>query len=69
MTMSDDVELLDLDAGLPTTAEDVAAQDRLRAPRLTTRQYVAWLRSLPPPDPRSERMRSVSIGEPFTLDP
>jgi hypothetical protein len=68
MTMSDDVELLDLDRGLPTTPEDVAAQDRLRAPRLTTPQYVAWLRSLPKPDPRSERMRSISIGEPFTLD-
>jgi hypothetical protein len=68
MTMSDDVEPLDLDRGLPTTPEDVAAQDRLRAPRLTTSQYVEWLRSLPMPDPRSERMRSISIGEPFTLD-
>jgi hypothetical protein len=68
MTMSDEVELLDLDRGLPTTPEDVAAQDRLRAPRLTTSQYVAWLRSLPKPDPQSERMRSISIGEPFTLD-
>ena len=61
-------ELLDLDQGLPTTPEDVAAQDRLRAPRLTTSRYVAWLRSLPTPDPRSERMRSISIGEPFSLD-
>lgn len=69
MTTSDDVELLDLDRGLPTTPEDVAAQDRLRAPRLTTAQYVAWLRSLPKPDPRSERMRSISIGEPFSLEP
>jgi hypothetical protein len=68
MTMSDDADLLDLDRGLPTTPADVAAQDRLRMPRLTTSQYVAWLRSLPRPDPRSERMRSISIGEPFRLE-
>ena len=67
MKTSEDAELLDLERGLPTTPEDVAAQDRLRAPRLTTSQYVAWLQSLPRPDPRSERMRSISIGEPFRL--
>jgi hypothetical protein len=65
---SDGAELLELDRGLPTTSEDVAAQDRLRAPRLTMDEYVAWLQTLPQPDPRSERMRSISIGEPFSLD-
>jgi hypothetical protein len=69
MKRSDETaERLDLDRGLPTTAEDVAAQDRLRAPRLTMSEYVRWLGTLPRPDPRSERMRSISIGEPFTLD-
>jgi hypothetical protein len=68
MKRSDEtVELLDLDRGLPTTAEDIAAQDRLRAPRLTMSEYIDWLRTLPQPDPRSERMRSISIGEPFRL--
>lgn len=66
---SDDDERLDLERGLPTTAADVAAQDRLRAPRLTMAEFVVWLRSLPAPDPRSERMRSISTGEPFRLDP
>jgi hypothetical protein len=31
-------------------------------------EYVAWLQTLPVPDPRSERMRSVTVGEPFTLE-
>jgi hypothetical protein len=69
MTTSDDAERLDLERGLPTTPADVAAQDALRAPRLTMDEYLAWLETLPAPDPRSERMRSISIGDPFSLEP
>jgi len=60
-------ELLDLDQGLPTTAEDIAAQDRLRAPRLTMDEYLAWLQSLPQPTYEQLRSLPISIGEPFRL--
>jgi hypothetical protein len=67
MKTSGDVDLLDLDRGLPTTAEDVAALHALRAPSLSRTDYEAWLRSLPAPTYAELRRRPVSIGEPFRL--
>jgi hypothetical protein len=69
MKRSGDPELLDLERGLPTTAQDVEVLRALRAPRLSRADYEAWLRSLPGPTMEELRRRSISIGEPFTLEP
>jgi hypothetical protein len=69
MKRSGDPELLDLERGLPTTAQDVEALHALRAPQLSRADYEDWLRSLPAPTLEELRRRPISIGEPFSLDP
>ncbi len=61
-------ELLDLERGLPTTAEDVAALRRLRQhPPVSTRDLLRFLASLKPPTWQELRSRHGPRGEPFRL--
>lgn len=67
MSSSDSAETLDLDRDLPTTANDIAALDRLRyGRRLTFDQYLECLAAL---DTTSNRLRSRAMprGVPFDL--
>jgi hypothetical protein len=61
-------ELLDLDRGLPTTPEDVAALRRLRfhSP-VTTREFFRFMAALEPPTYLALRARPGPRGEPFRL--
>ena len=64
---SSDSDLLDLERGLRTTAEDVAALQRVRRERrLSTEEYLRALARLPPP-PADSRRKRVYGGEPFRL--
>jgi hypothetical protein len=61
-------EPLDLDRGLPVTAEDVAAQRRLRAPAFASvAEYLAFLAALPAPSYEELRARRGPRGAPFVL--
>lgn len=64
-------EPLDLERGLPTTPEDVAALRRIRAARrrLSTADYLRALSQLPPLPPEALRRRRRATGtQPFRLD-
>lgn len=59
---------LDLERGLPTTADDVAALRRIReSRRLTTEEYLQALARLPPLTPEQQAARRHPRGEPFRL--
>lgn len=59
---------LDLERGLPTTAEDVEAQRRLRyLPRLSAEEYKRFLERLGPRPYEELLARKGPRGEPFTL--
>ena len=64
---------LDLERGLPTTAADVEALRRARAPvgppsAADTAEYLRFLASLPPPSPAELRARpGPAPGPPFRL--
>jgi hypothetical protein len=59
---------LDLEKGLPTTAEDVAIQRRLnRELRISPEAYKAFLESLGPRPYKELRARKTLRGEPFRL--
>ena len=62
-------EPLDLERGLPTSPEDVAALRRLReTARLTTEAYLQALARFPSPSPELLRQRRGPYGgEPFRL--
>ncbi len=62
-------EPLDLDRGLPTTPEDVAALHRLRRPpALSTEEFLRFLAQLEPPTWEALRSRKGPQGtEPFRL--
>ena len=70
MSSSDSGDLLDLDRDLPTTAEDIAALDRLRyGRRLTFDQYLECLAVLEVPSPARlrSRPRPTEGDAPFDL--
>jgi hypothetical protein len=59
---------LDLERGLPVTAEDVEAQRRLQAPPFeSVAEYLAFLASLPEPTYEELKARRGPRGEPFVL--
>jgi hypothetical protein len=59
---------LDLDHGLPVTAEDVVAQRRLQAPPFTSAgEYLDFLDALPAPTYEELKARRGPRGEPFVL--
>lgn len=61
---------LDLERGLVTTGEDVAALRRARAAsqRMGTAEYLHFLASFPDEEPeRLRRRRGPGAAEPFTL--
>jgi hypothetical protein len=60
-----DRPLLDLERDLPVTPEDVAAQRRLRHPKVD--DYLAALSRLPAPSPEELAARRGPRGEPFEL--
>jgi hypothetical protein len=61
-------ELIDLDRGLPVSAEDVAALRRARSlTSLTWREYEAFLTAQPPASAEALRARPLLLGEPFRL--
>ena len=62
-------EPLDLEKGLPTTPEDVAALRRIRRSgrALTHAEYFRFLAALPQPAPEDLRRRPGPRGEPFSL--
>jgi hypothetical protein len=68
MRSNDPSEPLDLERGLPTTPEDVAALWRLKHRRVETRDYLAFLASLPAPTCEELRARPGPRGAPFTLE-
>lgn len=60
-------DLLDLERGLHTTPDDVAALQRLRRERrLSTQEYLRALVRVPP-TLRDRRRKRVYVGEPFRL--
>ncbi len=69
MSSSGRSEPLDLDKGLPTTPEDVAALRRLRerTPALSAEDYFRFLAALPQPSPEDLRRRRGPRGQPFRL--
>lgn len=68
MRSNDPSEPLDLERGLPTTPEDVAALRRLKSRQaLTTREFLRFLASLKPPTVQALRSRPGPRGEPFRL--
>ena len=69
MSSSDRSEPLDLEKGLPTTPDDVAALRRIRrsGPILTSEQYFRLLAALPQPSAEDLRRRRGPRGEPFRL--
>ena len=69
MSSSGRSEPLDLEKGLPTTPEDVAALRRLRrsGPILTPEEYFRFLAALPQPSADDLRRRRGPWGEPFRL--
>ena len=70
MRSSDPSERLDLDLerGLPTSPEDVAALWRSRGRGVETREFLAFLAGLPAPSYEQLRARSGPRGAAFTLD-
>lgn len=59
---------LDLERDLPTTAEDIETQRRLRVEqRLSAREFKAFLEALGPRPHEELRARRGPRGEPFTL--
>lgn len=64
-----DLEFLDLDRDLPTTAEDIAVLRRLRyTPRpIDFATYLRFLASLPEPTWEQLRAKRGPHGEPFEL--
>jgi len=61
-------ERLRLDRDPPTTAEDVAALERVRRlPAPDTATYLAFLLSLEPTSTETLRTRAGPSGPPFTL--
>lgn len=59
---------LDLERGLPTTPDDVAALRRLRQPRaISTKELLRFLALLGPPSYEALKARSGPRGEPFRL--
>ena len=70
MSSSGSGDMLDLNRDLPTTAEDIAALDRLRyGRRLTFDQYLECLAALEVPSPAHLRSRPRPTGSdaPFDL--
>lgn len=67
MSSNHDPEPLDLERGLPTTAEDVAALKRLRYRCVSTEDYLRFLRSLAPPTTEELRRKPGPKGPPFRL--
>jgi len=69
MPSDDRSEPLDLERGVPTTPEDVAALRRARRlPTLSTEDYLRFLARLPLPSPEALRSRRGPRGEePFKL--
>jgi hypothetical protein len=61
------VEPLDLDRGLPTSADDVAMQRRLRHPVVDRSQYREFLMALPQPSHDELRRKPGPSGPPFRL--
>ena len=69
MRSYDRAEPLDLERGLPTTPEDVAALRRLRSlSPVATADYLRFMAALKPPTWRWLRSRRGPSGEPFRLD-
>lgn len=71
MSSSERSEPLDLDNGLPVTAEDVLAQRRRReAPStMSVTEYFRFLAAFPPASYEQLKGRRGPQGEPFTLPP
>ena len=69
MISRDRFEALDLEKGLPTTKEDVAALRRIRqsGPVLSAEEYFRFLSALPQPSADDLRQRRGPRGEPFRL--
>lgn len=65
MSSSGRSDPLDLDRDLKTTAEDVTALDRMRRRPLSTPEYLAFLRALPPLSTEQLRRRPGPSGAPF----
>jgi hypothetical protein len=68
MRSNDPSEPLDLERGLPTSPEDVAALWRLKAGPVATDNYLVFLASLPAPSHEALRARPGPRGVPFTLE-
>lgn len=67
MPSSDPSEPLDLERGLPTCAEDIAALHRLRGRGVETRDFLDFLARLPAPSYDELRARRGPRGVPFDL--
>jgi len=60
-------EPLDLDRGLPTTADDAAALRRLRERGSSLEQVMAAVRAAGPRSVEELRARGILVGRPFEL--
>jgi hypothetical protein len=67
MPSSEPSEPLDLERGLPVSADDVAALHRLRGRRIETREFLAFLARLPAASYEDLRARTGPRGAPFDL--
>jgi hypothetical protein len=67
MTSNDRSELLDLERGLPTTAQDIEALRALRFPKMTDDQYVRLLANLTASDRASLAAKRGPHGDAFSL--
>jgi hypothetical protein len=67
MTSNDRSELLDLERGLPTTAQDTEALRALRFPKMTDDQYVRLLANLTQSNRSSLAAKRGPHGDAFSL--
>lgn len=69
MSSNDRSDRLDLETGLPTTAQDVTALRNLRSISMTDAEYVRFLAALPAPSFDQLAAKRGPMGEPFRLPP
>jgi hypothetical protein len=67
MSLNDRSEHLDLERGLPTTAQDIEALRALRFPKMTDDQYVRLLANLTESDRASLAAKRGPRGDAFFL--
>ena len=67
MSSNDHSEHLDLVRGLPTTADDVAALEKLRPSRMDDAEYLRMLLEFQPADTSVLAKKRGPRGEPFRL--